>query len=61
VAPASNEDSDTVEFTEDTTFGAREAIVDPNVKILQVGRAAAVAPIGTGNGPDERETGTGAR
>ena len=58
---ASFDGSDTAEITVDTAFEARQAIVDPNVKILQAGRAAAVTPIGTGNGPDEREKGTGAR
>jgi hypothetical protein len=39
--------SDTAQLTVDTAFEAREAIVDPNVKILQIGRSSAVARIGT--------------
>jgi hypothetical protein len=58
---ASFDGSDTAEITVNTAFEARQAIVDPNVKILQVGRAAAVARIGTGNGSDGREKGTSAR
>jgi hypothetical protein len=38
-------DSNPAEITVETDFEPREAIIDPNVKILQVGRAAAVAKI----------------
>jgi hypothetical protein len=38
-------DSNPAEITVETEFEPREAIIDPNVKILQVGRAAAVAKI----------------
>jgi hypothetical protein len=47
VRAVSFDGSDTAQLTVDTAFEAREAIVDPDVKILQVGRAAAVARIGT--------------